>query len=126
MIYTFSRPLPSTAPCFLCQTIYPVKVAVVKTGKHNQKKIASTILNYFELSENALHDKSRRADFVKCRFFIMLFLRELGMMTYPAIGEYLKKDHTSIIHGVVSVRRHIDIYDDYKKDYEALQMMLKS
>ena len=125
MIYTFARPLPSTAPCFLCQTIYPASHAP-KLGGHSLQKIVATVLNYFEMPESVIHLKCRKKEYVKCRYFIMLFLWQKGRMKKSPIAKHFSMNHASVLHGLKTIANDIETSEDYMKDYEALQMMLKS
>lgn len=43
----------------------------------------------------------------KARSIVCLILREVACMSYPAIGKYLGRDHSSVIHAVRSARELI-------------------
>jgi chromosomal replication initiator protein len=62
------------------------------------KKIIKVISEHYELKDEDVFKKTRTKHLVKARQFLIYFLREITQLSYPSIGELLKKDHTTIIY----------------------------
>ena len=64
-----------------------------------------------------LKSKSRKIDTVEKRMIAAYFLRNKVGMTFIQVGNYLHKNHASIIHYIKLTERFIDVYPHIKKLY---------
>jgi len=62
------------------------------------RKIVKIISEHYELKDEDMFKKTRTKHLVKARQFLIYFLREITQLSYTSIGEFLKKDHTTIIY----------------------------
>ena len=62
------------------------------------RKIVKIISEHYELKDEDIFKKTRTKHLVKARQFLIYFLREITQLSYTSIGEFLKKDHTTIIY----------------------------
>jgi len=67
------------------------------------KKIVKIISEHYELKDEDIFKKTRTKHLVKVRQFLIYFLREITQLSYTSIGEFLKKDHTTIIYSYEKV-----------------------
>ncbi|MFA6183907.1 MAG: chromosomal replication initiator protein DnaA [Parcubacteria group bacterium] len=72
-----------------------------------KKDIISSVLGFFEITKEDLMSKSRKKKVSLPRQITMfLFKRELKM-SYPEIGEYFKRDHTTALHAFNKISQEI-------------------
>lgn len=64
------------------------------TPQHIVKKVA----RFFNLKTEDLMGTSRRSEIVKPRQIAIYLMRKEGHYSYPNIGDFLKKDHSTIMH----------------------------
>ena len=66
---------------------------------------ASAAVNQVTIVE--LFSERRNQNFVYARQEAMYISRMLTGYSFPRIGQYFKKDHTTIIHGIKTVEKRI-------------------
>ncbi|EKE21970.1 MAG: hypothetical protein ACD_7C00086G0022 [uncultured bacterium] len=72
-----------------------------------KKDIINSVLGFFELTKEDLMSSSRKKKVALPRQITMfLFKRELKM-SYPEIGEYFKRDHTTALHAFNKISKDI-------------------
>jgi chromosomal replication initiator protein len=71
------------------------------------KKIVKVISEHYELKDEDIFKKTRTKHLVKARQFLIYFLREVTQLSYTSIGEFLKKDHTTIIYSYEKVVKEL-------------------
>jgi chromosomal replication initiator protein len=71
------------------------------------KKIVKVISEHYELKDEDIFKKTRTKHLVKARQFLIYFLREITQLSYTSIGEFLKKDHTTIIYSYEKVVKEL-------------------
>lgn len=70
------------------------------------KKIASSVAEFYNISETDLVKQSRRKEYVNPRQIAMYLARKEMKSSFPAIGEFFGgRDHTTVMHGVEKVER---------------------
>lgn len=73
------------------------------------KKIASSVAEFYNISETDLLKQSRRKEYVNPRQIAMYLARKEMKSSFPAIGEYFGgRDHTTVMHGVEKVEKLVD------------------
>jgi chromosomal replication initiator protein len=71
------------------------------------KKIVKVISEFYEIKDEDIFKKTRTKHLVKARQFLIYFLREITQLSYTSIGEFLKKDHTTIIYSYEKVVKEL-------------------
>ena len=59
---------------------------------------------YFHIRKEMLLSERRHGDLVRARHIASYLAYEETVLTFPAIGRHLKRDHTSIVHGYYKIR----------------------
>lgn len=81
------------------------------TPQHILKKVA----RFFNIKTEELLGTSRRSEIVKPRQIAIYLMRKEGHFSYPAIGDYLKKDHSTVMHSANKIK------DALKRDETVLR-----
>lgn len=66
--------------------------------------IVDEVARGFNLDPEDILGDSRKHHVVKARKTAMAAMRQLTDMSYPAIGDFFGKDHTTVMHHVESVK----------------------
>lgn len=75
--------------------------------------IIRTVCEYFNLTEEQFHSKSRKREFVQARQIAMYFADKYTKKSLYVIGLYIgKKDHATVIYSVKTVK---NLYQTNKK-----------
>ena len=64
---------------------------------------------------------SRVQNIREARFFFCLITRELTRMSYQSIGNYINRDHCTVLHGIKRANELIDIYPEMKSLYKEIK-----
>lgn len=73
------------------------------------KKIASSVAEFYNITEADLVKQSRRKEYVNPRQIAMYLARKEMKSSFPSIGEYFGgRDHTTVMHGVEKVEKMVD------------------
>jgi chromosomal replication initiator protein len=88
--------------------------------------ILQEVCSYFNLNPQMLLGNNRRADLVNARQIIMYLCRLLTDKSLHDIGKFIKRDHTTVGHGVeqVEFRKQTDL--QLSKDIQTLYENIKS
>lgn len=70
-----------------------------------KENICEGVCSYFSVSMADLRGSSRKQNNVNARFLAMYLCRTLGHYSYPEIGAFLSRDHTSVIHGCQKIEK---------------------
>lgn len=90
----------------------------------NKKDIINTVIAFFEINKDDLLSKSRKKKIALPRQIVMfLFKRELKM-SYPEIGEYFKRDHTTALHAFKKIEADIKEDQKIREDIEYLNDLI--
>ncbi|MFH1183276.1 MAG: chromosomal replication initiator protein DnaA [Candidatus Moraniibacteriota bacterium] len=81
------------------------------TPQHIVRKVA----RFFNLKTEDLMGTSRRSEIVKPRQIAIYLMRKESNFSYPAIGSFLKKDHSTIMHSANKIK------DALKRDETVLR-----
>ena len=72
------------------------------------KKIIQAVVEFYDLKEKEIFEKSRKKEIVKPRQITMFLLREELKYSFPAIGRIFRgKDHTTAIHAFKKIQRQM-------------------
>lgn len=105
---------------------YPPK-GTVATGQQEAAaaRIITKICNYYGIEEEKLLSNTREQPIAQIRHICMLIIREKTGMTVTALGKYLGKDHTSILHGIKKVKTLIKNFneEELKADVQKFRLI---
>lgn len=99
--------------------------------KHNEPippkclQVLNYVAHIFETPIEAILSKSRQRDTVTARHTAIAFFRSLmknrnNRFTEKEVGSWFGRDHTSVIHSCNNVKNWIDVYPEYRANYERL------
>ncbi len=63
------------------------------------RELSATVARHFYIRQSDLEGQSRMAKFAKPRQILMFLAHEMAGISYPKIGAYLGRDHTTALHG---------------------------
>lgn len=90
-----------------------------------KKDIIDSVLNFFEITKEDLMSKSRKKKVALPRQITMfLFKRELKM-SYPEIGEYFQRDHTTALHAFNKISKDMSENSKTTGDIEYILKTLR-
>lgn len=84
-----------------------------ESGSVRWVRILHAVANHHQIDASEIMGKSRRRSVVMARFEVFYRLRVELAYSYPKIGKLMKKDHSTIVHGVNKVRQKL--LDDMSK-----------
>lgn len=100
-------------------------ILVSKPNKSiNKKDIIATVTTFFEINKEDLLSKSRKKRVTLPRQIIMFLFKKELKMSYPEIGEYFKRDHTTALHAYKKIEVDIKNNQRIKEDIEYLRNLL--
>jgi len=89
------------------------------------KDVVKTVSEFYNLSEDAIYNKTRRKEVVKPRQVVMFILREDFNVSFPSIGEKLGgRDHTTVIHSYNKVKDELKTDPVLSQEISQLRSML--
>lgn len=75
----------------------------------NREQIFKYVCERYDVTEQQIKGKSRKAHLIKPRHVTMFMLKEIKKYSFPQIGRMLGgRDHSTIIHGYNSVKELIE------------------
>ncbi|KKS19221.1 MAG: Chromosomal replication initiator protein DnaA [Parcubacteria group bacterium GW2011_GWC1_41_7] len=90
--------------------------------KVTPKKIIKSVSEFYSLKEEEILKKMRRKEVVRPRQVAMYLLRDLGKMSYSAIGELLsRRDHTTVIYSCEKIERELIHNPDLTQEIEIIK-----
>lgn len=78
--------------------------APVIEARPSIEAILRAACRYFRIRKEMLLSERRHGDLVRARHIASYLAYEETVLTFPAIGRHLKRDHTSIVHGYYKIR----------------------
>ena len=76
--------------------------------KISDEQVIKAVANFFNVPVEDLLTKKRKKEIVEPRQIIVYLLRELLNMSYPYIGEKIRRDHTTAIHAYEKINQEIN------------------
>jgi chromosomal replication initiator protein len=64
------------------------------------ERVLEAVASHFKIEGYRLIGGRKTKKFLVPRWIVMCFLKEKLEWSYPEIGKFLKRDHTSVMHGV--------------------------
>lgn len=114
--------MTTCAPC----TIESATIKLVEKSAYTPKDIIQKVCDVLSEKPDSLLRDSRTPEKVFARNMCYLFLYTKTSLGYKAIGKLFKRDHTTIIHGVKSIRNWIETEEYAASIFYELDMMSKN
>lgn len=83
--------------------------------------IIKEVSKYFQVDENALIGKNKSKETVLPRQISMYLIRELIQLSYPDIGKYFNRDHSTVIHAVNKIEETIRTDSEFKNEIKDIR-----
>lgn len=80
----------------------------------------------FGVTIDQIRGAARVPNFVEPRHVTWFLIREINGDSYKAIGQFMFRDHASVMHGVNKVRRRVDVEPSYKVFVDQLRAGIKA
>jgi chromosomal replication initiator protein len=77
-----------------------------------------------EIKKEDLLSKSRKKKIALPRQITMFLFKKELKMSYPEIGEYFKRDHTTALHAFKKIEKDIENNQKTKEDIEYLNNLI--
>jgi len=90
-----------------------------------KKDIIASVINFFEIAKEDLMSKSRKKKVALPRQIIMYLFKKELKMSYPEIGEYFNRDHTTALHAFNKISKDIKTSSKINSDLEYIIKTLK-
>lgn len=115
---TYAQSISISSVCQKWQTCaIPTQMHIIDLSSENNKNtvtirdIVHKVITETRLDYDTVFSKNRKFEIAKARFIIWYFAKKYTDMTYSAIGKYFNKDHSSVMHGISTIK---DLYDTDK------------
>lgn len=102
--------------------------------KHTVKPSAKKVLNFdmilevtsehFKLNPDAIYSSSRMRDISDARQVIMYLVHKHTQLSSPAIGHKLNRKHTTVLHGINSIKERLPFSQDLTDAINAIETEL--
>lgn len=85
------------------------------------KEVVEIVADYFNLHSKKVFSDSRERKIIKCRQISIYIIRSLSSLTMQEIGDFFKRDHSSITHTIKAVSHDIDTDWMFKMEVNLLK-----
>ncbi len=92
--------------------------------KPNMERIKQIICKAYNLEEEVLLNKGRKKEIALPRQVLMYLAKKLTDLSFPAIGEMLKRNHTTVMHGCKAVEEMLEKDQEFKLFVEQLEQKI--
>jgi len=86
--------------------------------------IIKKVSKFFDVSKDELLGTSRRKDIVRPRQIAICLMRKEGQFSYPAIGKFFNKDHSTIMHSYRKIDDAIKENETILREFNAVRDFL--
>ncbi|HBI17377.1 MAG: Chromosomal replication initiator protein DnaA [Candidatus Moranbacteria bacterium GW2011_GWF2_34_56] len=90
-----------------------------------KKDIIESVLNFFEITKEDLMSKSRKKKVALPRQITMFLFKKELKMSYPEIGEYFQRDHTTALHAFNKISKDVSGNSKINGDIEYILKTLR-
>jgi len=87
------------------------------TAQHIVKKVAK----FFNLKTEDILGTSRRSEIVRPRQIAIYLMRKESNFSYPTIGDFLKKDHSTIMHSYKKIKEAVNRDETVLRELNAVR-----
>ncbi len=88
----------------------------------NYKDILENVSSYYKISTDDILSKSRKKYLITPRYISMYLMSELLSLTLKEIGSIFNRDHTSVMHGIKTIKLDLKVDKDLQKAIETLKV----
>lgn len=88
------------------------------------QQIVKKTAKFFNLKMEDLLSSSRRSEIVKPRQIAIFLMRKEGNFSYPAIGDFFKKDHSTIMHSYNKIKDAVKRDESLMREINAVRDFL--
>jgi chromosomal replication initiator protein len=112
-------------------TLELTRSVIDKLVKNSKKEISvdyiqKIVCDYFNISPDQLHSKTRKREIVQARQIAMYFSKSLTKSSLASIGSQIGgKDHATVLHACKTVNNLIDTDKRFKQTIENIEKKLK-
>jgi chromosomal replication initiator protein len=90
------------------------------------EKIQRVVCDYFDISEDVLHSKSRKREIVQARQIAMYLAKIYTKNSLQNIGQQIgNRDHATVLHACKTVNNLMDTDKSFKSSLKELELKLK-
>ena len=101
---------------------YPGMPSMWRTKKITEASIMATLIRRYNLEVDDLQRQVRRVDIVECRHLCFYLIKKhVVTSTLTSIGRLFERDHTSVMHGIKSVKNRMHTELLFKEHVEELE-----
>lgn len=104
----------------------PPKLRILTDFDAEEEDIIEFMANALGYKKTEIEAHTRSAEVVAARDLIIYALREYGGLSYPAIGELIDRDHTTIIHAYRKIKHRFEYDPDQESELVGLIDKVKS
>jgi len=90
----------------------------------SMQEVIRKVCNFYDIKEDTVLSKARSRKIVQARQLIMYILREYANIPFSAIGQYLKRDHTTVIHSCEKIKKDLAKNKVLAEDFRQLRGIL--
>jgi chromosomal replication initiation ATPase DnaA len=87
-------------------------------------RIAEIVAREQHIELREMRSKNRRAKVVFARQVACFLIREMRQDSYPAIGDYFRRDHSTVINGVQLVAERVAEHPGFAQQLRALRQLI--
>jgi len=84
------------------------------------ENILAEAAEFFQVNVKYILKKERSRDRVIIRYHIFNAMRDKYRWQLVKIGKVFNQDHTTVVHGIKTLRNLMKVYPDIHEDYESL------
>lgn len=81
-----------------------IKRRAFANGKPYTEAVARIVADHYGVKRAELYRQNRQRGVARARMILMFLLRETTAMSLLEIGDLIGKDHSTVVHGIRSVR----------------------
>lgn len=88
------------------------------------KRVTDAACDYFGLDEEKVKSKSRKRELALCRFIIFGIVKKKSRLSLKSIADEFSRDHTSVIHGLQTLKDLMDTDETIRKQFNEIEAMV--
>ncbi len=92
--------------------------------KPNMERIQKVVCSAYNLDVSVLLNKGRKKEIALPRQVLMYLAKKMTDLSFPAIGEMLKRNHTTVMHGCKGVEELMAKDEEFKAFVEKLEQTI--
>lgn len=94
-------------------------------GRQSLRRIGIIVAQHFEITEGDIYTARKTANIVIPRQVAMYLAKVLTLRSYPEIGRFFKRDHTTVLYGVHKIEKLISESEAFALEVRLLRAKLE-